>query len=204
LREVLENQEPRPDCPLVLYTIHASKGLEYDRVVLIDVVDGVFPAVSEPKNGRELDVEDQMALEEDRRLFYVRVTRAREKLELLCCEYKFGEPFGASSTFIAQLLGEEPKPESEPAPAVPSVQSAAPTAAQVAVWEKDYIPGTWVVRKKFGSGILREKTGSIATIAFLDDGKARKVDLPACLKKGLIRLDGFRPHFTTDCLVQRL
>lgn len=43
LRRVIEEKEFDRDCPFVLSTIHASKGLEYDRVYLMDVADGIFP-----------------------------------------------------------------------------------------------------------------------------------------------------------------
>ena len=51
LREVIEKKEPDPNCLFVLSTIHASKGLEYDRAFLMDVVDGLFSSVSEPEPG---------------------------------------------------------------------------------------------------------------------------------------------------------
>ena len=190
LREVIEGQEPDPDCPFILSTIHASKGLEYDRVFLMDVVDGLFPSVSEPEPGRILNEEDQAALEEERRLFYVGVTRARHQLNVLCYSGKFGDLSGTESTFISQLLGEGPKAafyreQPEQKPVMP--KKSGPTAAQVAVLEKDYIPGAWVVHKHFGTGHLESRTGSIAVIFFPDAGM-KKLDLPTCLRQGLIAL----------------
>ena len=190
LREVIEGQAPNPDCNFILSTIHASKGLEYDRVFLMDVMDGLFPSVSPPEPGRLLKEEDQAALEEERRLFYVGATRAKYQLNVLSYGGKFGELSGTESTFIAQLLGEEPKPlpqaepqEKKPVTALPS----GPTSAQVAAMEKDYIPGTWVVHKRFGRGHLDSRTGSIAVISFPDAG-VKKIDLPTCLRQGLLRL----------------
>ena len=46
LRDTVETGGGDPACPFVLSTIHASKGLEYDRVFLIDAVDGIFPSVN--------------------------------------------------------------------------------------------------------------------------------------------------------------
>ncbi|MCI5996639.1 MAG: ATP-dependent helicase [Peptoniphilaceae bacterium] len=57
-------------------TIHSSKGLEYDNVFIIDLVDGEFPQ----KN--ILNSLDENLLEEERRLFYVAMTRAKKKLFL--------------------------------------------------------------------------------------------------------------------------
>ncbi len=58
-----------------LLTMHASKGLEFRRVYLTDVNEGVYP------HGRMCSPEET---EEERRLFYVGMTRAKEVLEILC------------------------------------------------------------------------------------------------------------------------
>ena len=174
LKERVETLEPRPGCPLVLSTIHASKGLEYDHVILIDAVDGLLPCTDEGDG-----------LEEERRLFYVGATRAKKQLDFLCYENKFGEPSGAAFSFVSQFLGEEPKkPEVErPLPAKP----AGPTAEQIAVWMKDYIPETEVTHKNFGWGIIRKREGRFAVISFREVGD-KKLDLAACLRMGKIAL----------------
>src|SRR5690606_38330953 len=62
------------DSSVVLMTLHSAKGLEYPAVFLIGLEDGVFPhlrAIGEPDE-----------LEEERRLAYVGITRARENLFL--------------------------------------------------------------------------------------------------------------------------
>ena len=194
LRETVEGLEPDPSCPFVLSTIHASKGLEYDRVILIDAVDGLFPSDPAPH-----DDEGRTALEEERRLFYVGATRAKRQLELLCYEGKFGEPAGAGHTFIDQLLGEEPPAAPEPqfspqpkpkrAKAKPPAYESGPTSAQIAAWEKDYIAGTEVIHNQFGHGCIVSRTGSIAVIVF-DDRGVKRIELLTCLRKGLIRLVG--------------
>ncbi|RPI38052.1 MAG: ATP-dependent helicase [Nitrospiraceae bacterium] len=58
---------------VVLSTVHQAKGLEWDNVFLIGLNDGKFPSAKSLKNGDE---------EEERRLFYVGVTRAREAIYL--------------------------------------------------------------------------------------------------------------------------
>ena len=179
LKDHIENLEPRPDCPFVLSTIHASKGLEYDHVILIDAVDGLLPSADEDEE-----------LEEERRLFYVGTTRAKKQLEFLCYENKFGEPSDAAFTFVSQFLGEEPKkqpePERKPLPAKPS----GPSKEQIAVWMKDYIPGTEVTHKIFGRGLLTKREGTFATISFMEVG-IKKVDLTTCLRQEKIWLTHF-------------
>lgn len=186
LRKTIE-RTPAPSCPFVLSTIHASKGLEYDRVILIDAVDGLFPADPLPQ-----DEEGKAALEEDRRLFYVGVTRAKHQLELLCYESKFGEPAAMGHTFIDQLLGEDPT-KIDPAPAPKQARTrrpayeSGPSSAQVSAWIKDYIPGTTVVHTKFGRGEIVSLSGDIAVIQF-DDHGSKKLALSFALQKGLIHL----------------
>jgi DNA helicase-2/ATP-dependent DNA helicase PcrA len=58
---------------VVLMTVHSAKGLEFPRVFVTGLEEGLFPMV------REEDVDD---IEEERRLFYVAVTRARQELNL--------------------------------------------------------------------------------------------------------------------------
>lgn len=65
---------------LTLSTIHSAKGLEFDRVYMIDLIDGEFP------NGSSIDSfnkGDIAPLEEERRLFYVGMTRAKSYLTLI-------------------------------------------------------------------------------------------------------------------------
>lgn len=68
---------------LILSTIHKSKGLEYDNVFIIDLVKNEFPMIVDEDN-RESE------LEEERRVFYVAMTRARENLHLISLKKRFG------------------------------------------------------------------------------------------------------------------
>ena len=73
--------------PLILSTIHSSKGLEYDTVYLLDVVDGVFPE-NMPKSLKAMDKKERAAYEEERRLFYVGVTRAKDHMSVFKLDQK--------------------------------------------------------------------------------------------------------------------
>lgn len=64
------------DEKVTLSSIHQAKGLEWKVVFLIWLTDGQFP------NGRILEMDDEAALEEERRLFYVALTRAKDELYL--------------------------------------------------------------------------------------------------------------------------
>ena len=96
LQEVINKNPNNPKCKFILSTIHASKGLEYDTVYLMDVIDGIFPE-SMPGSGNTSTVETRAleGYEEERRLFYVGVTRAKERLFLFTVNQKsvFGKEF---------------------------------------------------------------------------------------------------------------
>ncbi len=70
------------DADLILSTIHSAKGKEYQTVYLLDVFTGIFPA-KDP-----MLVDDPAELEEERRLFYVGVTRAKENLHIFTMRRK--------------------------------------------------------------------------------------------------------------------
>jgi len=70
------NKNASDDEQVTLSSIHQAKGLEWKVVFVISLTNGMFP------NGKILDADDQDMLEEERRLFYVAVTRARDELYL--------------------------------------------------------------------------------------------------------------------------
>jgi len=90
-----EGEGPSPR--IILSTIHQAKGLEWDTVFLLSLNEGVFPS------NKSKEIEDQ--LEEERRLFYVAVTRARQDLYLCVPSvtgYGGGSPM-PPSRFLAEI-----------------------------------------------------------------------------------------------------
>lgn len=81
--------------PLILTTIHKSKGLEYDRVFIIDMVKNEFPMVNYDEN-------PDAAIEEERRVFYVAMTRAKESLFILTIKRRNGKK-ALPSEFFSQV-----------------------------------------------------------------------------------------------------
>ncbi len=79
LQDILTRKETDYSCHFILSTIHASKGLEYDTVYLMDVTDGILPAQM-LKNPEKASREERETYEEERRLFYVGATRAKSEL----------------------------------------------------------------------------------------------------------------------------
>ena len=109
LRQVLKEKSSERDCPFILSTIHASKGLEYDSVYLLDVIDGVLPAQI-PKDLKKAEKAELEAYEEERRLFYVGITRAKDQLYVFTMKTQH-------SAFCDELFQRMPKESSvKPAP----------------------------------------------------------------------------------------
>lgn len=93
LSGIMAEHKDDPDSKFTLSTVHSSKGLEYDCVYLLDVIDNVLPCITKDKLN---DKEDIKQYEEERRLFYVAVTRARKELYLFSCK-------GESSEFLDEI-----------------------------------------------------------------------------------------------------
>ena len=116
LKAVIMEKKNDPDVKLVLSTIHSSKGLEYDQVYLIDTEDGIFPESVPDRlkdstgylartmkpaeiSGLFEDDEEQRLFEEERRLFYVGMTRAKNRLFIFS-----NENAESGSVFIRELV----------------------------------------------------------------------------------------------------
>ena len=93
-QDLAAGERREEDDVLVLSTVHSAKGREWDAVFVIWAVDGWFPS------SRSLDEQD--ALEEERRLMYVALTRARNELTVVHPLSAYGSR-GAADYFVAQL-----------------------------------------------------------------------------------------------------
>lgn len=144
---------------VTLTTIHSSKGLEYDVVFMVDLTEEEIPGVNAVESAGKNN--DYSALEEERRLFYVGITRAKEYLYLISPGSKT-----ARSTFVKE------------------VEQVIHNNAINEIGE-----GTIVSHKHFGEGIviaiLEQKSRQILLeIDF--KGVRRKLDLAVCIDNGLI------------------
>ena len=90
--------DSKVDNSVILSTIHSSKGLEYDSVYMVDVYDGRFPSSRPDIFNRSKDSAN--GEQEERRLFYVGITRAKNNLTLFSIKDE-------ESTFIDELFPEE-------------------------------------------------------------------------------------------------
>src|SRR3989339_174545 len=99
LSESFANDSEQREKSIVLTTIHQAKGLEWKYVMILGLRDGDFPHYK--------SMEDQKQLEEERRLFYVAVTRAKDQLFMLYPirknTFQYGEMTGGPSMFIREV-----------------------------------------------------------------------------------------------------
>lgn len=101
LSQLLHQDRADPAHAVRLMTLHSAKGLEFTHVFLIGLEDGVLPHESSVEENR---------LEEERRLFYVGITRARQQLTLSYAKRKqrFGDTMAQTpSRFLTEIPGDD-------------------------------------------------------------------------------------------------
>lgn len=79
IHELIKNSSNR-NSKITFSTIHSAKGMEFDLVYIIDLLEGEFPSFSDSRSSNERFLEE---IEEERRVFYVGMTRAKSSLKLL-------------------------------------------------------------------------------------------------------------------------
>lgn len=178
LQNSLSEKEKVKDCPFILSTIHSAKGLEYDTVYLLDVADGIFPEKS--YSGMNAVPKDELAeYEEERRIFYVGVTRAKDELAI----FKFGD----GSSFADQLLKKSDRERREMSPQKkPAGQNYRQAPARNIVSEKDVLAfleklgeGIIIEHKKYGRGAIVAVSKDRVTIDFEGQQKTFKTEILA-------------------------
>ncbi len=153
LRSILTEKEPDYSSKFILSTIHSSKGLEYDSVILMDVINGVFPSKVVREKDKSATPQDLRDFEEERRIFYVGMTRAREKLTI----FKYDDK---PSAFVKELTAKEKaasKPTGVKAPTALLKKSKTKATAEVSVPDQLVI-GERVSQPKYGEGTITDVT----------------------------------------------
>jgi DNA helicase-2/ATP-dependent DNA helicase PcrA len=142
---------------VTLITLHNTKGLEFDRVVVTGLEEGIFP--------HESGLHDEDEIEEERRLFYVGVTRARRRLHLTWCARR--QLFGRwQERTPSRFLAEIPPNLLEVEEAVAEVDDGWPLGA--GVFHEEYGTGTITGRSSSGGNlVLQVRFRSGRTARFL-------------------------------------
>ena len=171
LKDIIQNKKNVDKCLFILSTIHGSKGLEYDNVYMIDVQNGIFPEMV-PYDIKHAS-EDEIGLyEEERRLFYVGVTRAKNNLFL----FRTQEP----SIFVKQLFYKKHVEQNVRQQAVnkaikDSIKMGSNAAKKAGINKAEYnafvynlAEGISVTHRKYGSGVITAMDDTNVTILFDD------------------------------------
>lgn len=140
-----------------LMTVHSVKGLEFDNVFVVGLEEGIFPHMN--------SLMDSQQLEEERRLCYVAITRARKKLYLVNARRRvlFGkDQVNPASRFIQEIdsnLVESNQKEEKKEEKFDKTE----TIREEAI---DYQVGDYVYHEVFGAGRVVEVSGSLVSVAF--------------------------------------
>ena len=152
--EAGEGQAQADEDGVQLMTLHSAKGLEFELVFLVGVEEGVFPSSK--------STEEQGRLEEERRLAYVGITRARQKLVMTYAESRriHGmDMYGLPSRFLREIPGHllnEVRPRVQVnRPMGTPVRSAHPLLETPAI-----ALGQAVMHPSFGRGTVTDYEGS--------------------------------------------
>lgn len=150
---------------VTLMTLHGAKGLEFPVVFMVGLEETIFP------HSRALY--DQTEMEEERRLCYVGMTRAREELYLIYAASRLlygGVQHNPPSRFIADIAGDLLQEQ----PAITDAFTRPPQPPAATSNEPRYVPdieeGDGVKHQLFGVGTVVELQGDIATIYFKGKG----------------------------------
>ena len=150
-----EYKDPRHKVSLM--TIHAVKGLEYDVVFVLGLEEGIFPHLNSRMSNSET--------EEERRLCYVAITRAKEKLYLLNARRRmlFGkEGINPPSRFLQEIDKSLIETENKEKEEVKIINKEDVLRDE----DVDYKVGDYVHHENFGAGKVIDVTNSLVTVAF--------------------------------------
>ena len=160
--DVSEQKNDNED-KVTLMTMHAVKGLEYDYVFIVGVEEGLFP------HNNSLESNDE--LEEERRLCYVAITRAKKKLYLINARSRilYGK---VSSNVPSRFINEISDEYIETIGKKEDINVFKPKIDKNKMMneDNDLHPGDMVNHDKYGFGVVVTIDGSIATISFKRDG----------------------------------
>ena len=137
---------------VVLLTMHRSKGLEWEDVIIIDANEEITPYYK---------AEEDDELEEERRMFYVAATRAKKNLTIYSIE-KRNTTEMAVSRFVKEMMSEKVDREK-------AIQEQLKTATPTTQFHH----GDWVFHKTFGLGMVTVVDATVITIAFNNAGIKR-------------------------------
>ena len=142
-----------------LMTVHSVKGLEFDHVFVVGMEEGIFPHMNSLMENSEL--------EEERRLCYVAITRAKDDLHLVNARRRtlFGkEQINPISRFMGEI--NQDLIESNAKEELPKHEEKLNVGEMFREEEVDYVVGDYVYHESFGTGRVVEVTNTLVSVAF--------------------------------------
>lgn len=142
-----------------LMTVHSVKGLEFDHVFVVGMEEGIFPHMNSLMENSEL--------EEERRLCYVAITRAKDDLHLINARRRtlFGKE---QINPVSRFMGEISKDllESNNNEEIPQKEEKIQVGEMFREETIDYQVGDYVYHETFGTGRVVEVTNTLVSVAF--------------------------------------
>lgn len=158
--EIVESRNNKNSEGVIFTTMHSAKGLEFPYVYIIGANEGTIP------HEKSYDIEDDKkrkeAIEEERRLLYVGITRAQDELYISSPKNKYGR-----KVFQSRFIDEIKSPTKEDIKAIKI--------------------GDKIVHNKFGDGVIIGKDGKMIEVKFKRGVK--DLDYSICFKNGIITKD---------------
>ena len=154
------------ESPVTLSTLHSSKGMEFDEVVLLDIMDDILPssdAIADRDEGKTDSFENEV------RLFYVGATRAKSRLVLYTSSMMNGAP-AAPSRFVADFLE---------GPRLPGEKGQDSLPADMT--------GCIIRHAMFGKGEVLLQAEDVMLVSFMTCGR-KKISRTACMKNHMIEI----------------
>ncbi|VEU59094.1 ATP-dependent helicase [Mesomycoplasma neurolyticum] len=149
-----------------LMTVHNSKGLEFENVFLVGMSEGIFP------NNKTLDNDE--SIEEERRLAYVAITRAKERLFISNSSKNYfdnkRENLYKTSRFVEELELKAFKLQT-----FTKIDQITGKLSYAKNKKDDFIVGDAVNHLTFGFGVIVEIIGDIAHISFKNEKEIKKI-----------------------------
>ena len=171
----VSEQKNETEEKVTLMTMHAVKGLEFDYVFVIGMEEGLFPHSNSMESSDEL--------EEERRLCYVAITRAKKKLYIVNARSRmlYGRvSSNIPSRFISEM-GEDVLDEIKKDTG--NLTNKKIDKEKMFNEDNDLHPGDFVKHDKYGSGVVINIDGSIATISFTHSGVKKLMKNHKSIKK---------------------
>lgn len=176
---------------VTLSTFHSAKGLEFERVYMVDLIEGIIPS-SEDRKGGSTERNAEL-MEEATRLFYVGMTRAKNSLELIVYRERDGTKVD-ESPFVANVRNLLLSPEQAGQQAPQKTEERRKKAREVsyhvkAVRDRDELLSLNDVKHQvFGHGVIVKVNGDLIFVRFGTEMKA--LSITACLDMGLLEPGG--------------